>query len=415
VSDVSDAGPPPDDERTAFLQTLAALLRVHPLVASVDERGEHFALAIRPATGERQIVFLENYFRESSDLPPGERETQVLGRIASLMRPAPPSSTWADARDRVLPVLRAPGFFRFPPGVREDASAVAAQPFLPHLDLALVLDEEDRMSYVTADDLTRWDLDLAAALVHAIRNAARLAPPVAHEEAPLFLVDADDTYESSRLALPGLLASFNGRVPGRPIAIIPTRSWCWIAGDADPAMIASLAEIADREYGESNRALSPALYTVDSSGEVIPLELPADHPAHAAVRTGHVKLALTEYASQKASLDARHEHDDLDVFVATLSGLRRDDGLPVTWAVWGSEVESLLPVADLVRFHGGAADHGFFVPFHRVVAILGAGFRPAPGHRPVRYHVHDHPPPHRIAELRAAETTIDEFVPARTP
>ncbi|MBZ0239058.1 MAG: DUF1444 domain-containing protein, partial [Deltaproteobacteria bacterium] len=328
--------------------------------------------------------------------------------------------TWAAARARVLPVLRPQGFFRLEAVVASQKTpAVASQPFLPYVDLALVLDEPDRMSYVTVDDLAGWGVDPEHALVQAVENAGRLPPPELDVETDLYTVDAGDTYESSRLAIPGLLASFADRVEGRPIAIIPTRSRCVIGGDADPTALQALAEMAQEEYEESNRSLSPAVYTIDGAGEVVPLELPADHPACHAVRLGHVKLALTEYASQKDTLDIVHEREGTDIFVASLTGVIRGDGLPLTWTMWGEDIDSLLPAADLVRFmfqdeeaEDGEPAPGFMVPFARVCAVLGAGFAPADGHRPLRYRVTSHPPPALLERLRAEAVDVDAFAPA---
>jgi hypothetical protein len=406
-----------DDERDEFARSLADLLRADPRVTSVAVRDDDFALDVELREGENTRLFLDNYFHESSDLPPGEREVEVLRRVSAALRPPEATPTWGAAAARVLPVLRPHGFFRLDAVVASQKTPlVASQPFLPYVDLALVLDEPDRMSYVTVDDLTGWGVGPEQALVQAIENAGRLPPPEFDEETALYSVDAGDTYESSRLAIPGLLASFSDRVEGRPVAIIPTRSRCVIAGDADPIALQALAEMAQQEYESSNRALSPAVYTVDGAGEVIPLELPADHPACHAVRLGHVKLALTEYGNQKETLDTVHERDGTDVFVASLTGTIRHDGLPFTWTMWGEGIDSLLPAADLVRFmfeepEGAAPVTGFMVPFERVTALLGAAFAPAPGHRPVRYHVKAHPPLAMIERLRAEAIEIEEFVP----
>ncbi|HUQ06520.1 MAG TPA: hypothetical protein VM261_28650 [Kofleriaceae bacterium] len=410
-----------DDEeqrdRDEFARSLAELLRADPRVTSVTLREDDFALEVQLEEGETTRLFLDNYFHESRDLPPGEREVDVLRRVSAALRPPEATPTWSAAAARVLPVLRPHGFFRLDAVVSgQKAPSVASQPFLPYLDLALVLDEPDRMSYVTLDDLASWGVDPENALVQAVENAGRLPAPEFDEETALYSVDAGDTYESSRLAIPGLLASFSDRVEGRPVAIIPTRSRCVIAGDADPIALQALAEMAQQEYESSNRSLSPAVYTVDGAGEVVPLELAPDHPASHAVRLGHVKLALTEYGTQKETLDIVHEREGTDIFVASLTGTIRHDGLPFTWTMWGEGIDSLLPAADLVRFmfeepEGTPPSTGFMVPFDRVSTILGAAFAPASGHRPVRYRVTAHPPRAMIERLRAESIEIEDFEP----
>jgi hypothetical protein len=405
-------------ERDEFARSLAELLRADSRVAAVRVCDDDFALEVTLEEGQSTRLFLGNYFHESSELPPGEREVDVLRRVSAALRPTEAPSSWSAAAPRVLPVLRPHNFFRLDAvaGMRKTPT-VASQPFLPYVDLALVLDEPDRMSYVTFDDLTSWGVEPEQALVRAIENAGRLPAPELDEETALYSVDAGDTYESSRLAIPGLLASFADRVEGRPVAIIPTRSRLVIAGDADPIALQALAEMAQEEYESSNRSLSPAAYTIDGAGEVVPLALPRDHPACHAVRLGHVKLALTEYGNQKAMLDTVHEREGTDIFVASLTGTIRHDGLPFTWTMWGEGIDSLLPAADLVRFMfedpaGSPPGTGFMVPFAKVAAIVGAAFAPAPDHRPVRYRVTQHPPRALIEKLRAASVEIEAFEPS---
>src|SRR6185369_15379006 len=95
---------------------------------------------------------------------------------------------------------------------------------------------------------------------------------------PLWHVARDDSYESSRLLLPAWLASFAGKVKGKPVAVVPHRSCVVVGGDGDHACLRRLIEFARREYEASPRAISPALYTVDAGGALAPLVLPGDHP-----------------------------------------------------------------------------------------------------------------------------------------
>ena len=119
------------------------------------------------------------------------------------------------------------------------------------------------MSYVSSAHLAEWGVTIEDALMQAFGNAARLAPPVSDDDGATFHIDAGDDHESSRLAVPGFLASFRGHVDGEPLAIMPSRSQLWIAGSEDPALVLELTSVASREYEGANRAISPAVYTVD--------------------------------------------------------------------------------------------------------------------------------------------------------
>lgn len=411
--------PSPLALRRTFARDMAELLRADARVARVRVRAAEFALELDLHAGDTTMMFLENYFQESSHLEPGARMTRVLARMTSVLRPVEGTATWGTVVERLLPVLRSQSFFRAGAGDLGSMPTPAAQPFLPYIDLGLVVDEDDRMSYVSSAHLLEWGVTLPDALLHALRNSARLAPPVSDDGGRTFHIDAGDDHESSRLAIPGFLAAFDGVVDGHPVAIIPSRSQLWITGDEDPARLAELAELARQEYRASNRAISPAIYTADATGEVVPFQVPPSHPAYHAVRLGHVELAVHEYGVQQADLDEHHAHDGVDLFVAGLNGLVRDDGLAVTWALWGDGIDTLLPAADLICLEPRARTgrrrrgdvEGCFVPFGRAQTILGDALVPAPGYRPARYHVCAHPTGAVLDELRAAAVTIESFEP----
>ena len=144
------------------------------------------------------------------------------------------------------------------------------------------------------------------------------------EHGPLWTVETRDTYETSRLLRPGFLASFAGRVEGRPIAILPERSTLLIGGDARPEMVERLSESAERGVrGCVPRCLTPALYTVDDAGRVVPYVHPGQDVLANRVRLAHVRLALAEYSAQKEELDALHEAQEVDLFVASYSATAR--------------------------------------------------------------------------------------------
>jgi hypothetical protein len=230
----------------------------------------------------------------------------------------------------------------------------------------------------------------------------------------MFHVAVDDDYQSSRLAIPGLLASFAGRVEGRPIAIVPERAQIFVAGDARPEMVERLCAMADREWEASSRAISPALYTVDERGAVVPYVRPGDDELARKVQLGHVRLALFEYAEQKAILDKIHERDGDDLFVATLNGMMRDDGRPVSWCLWGEGIESLLPEAEIVFVEGGAAESGeerwsLKVPWSVVAEVMGDAWAEEPETHPRRIHPRAWPDAAQLAKLQAAAVALEEL------
>jgi hypothetical protein len=208
--------------------------------------------------------------------------------------------------------------------------------------------------------------------------------------------------------LPGWLASFRDRVEGRPLAAVPERSTLLVTGDGDPAAIERLVASADREFRAAPRSISPALYTVDDAGRVVPYELPADHPLHARVHEGRIHLAAVEYGSQKPKLQAELAERGLDVFVASFSVVQREsDGSVVSYCTWGENVDSLLPRTDLVGFVGGDFEAGdgwhFLVPWEVVAREAAACWREEPGVEPVRMRTLSWPGAELLETLRRHE------------
>ncbi|MBZ0237770.1 MAG: hypothetical protein K8M05_35980, partial [Deltaproteobacteria bacterium] len=68
------------EERDEFARSLAELLRADARVESVEVREDEFALEVALGDGKNLRLFLDNYFHESAELPPGEREVEVLRR-----------------------------------------------------------------------------------------------------------------------------------------------------------------------------------------------------------------------------------------------------------------------------------------------------------------------------------------------
>jgi hypothetical protein len=215
----------------------------------------------------------------------------------------------------------------------------------------------------------------------------------------LWHVSRDDSYESSRLLLPGWLASFATKVKGRPVAIAPHRSFVLVGGDGDEACLERLIETARREYEASPRNVSPGLYTVDAGGAVVPLVLAGDHRLASQVALGHVLLASTEYQAQQQSLQQKYGDD---LFVASYRGVQLEGGELLSYTTWTEGVASLLPQADQIAFvidPGGAAPRAFRVPWRLAAARVGDCLVLEPGIDPPRWRTARWPAPAILAEL----------------
>ncbi len=360
---------PAQSPRELFLAEVEELLHAVPAVASVTRQDGEYGLDVVDTDGRRQSFFLENLFLESREQSPEDRRESIR-RLISFVGRDDVELDWDSAKDRLVPLVRTSTLF--PTITYEPMQRPVRRPFAPFLIEAIALDLDDSFEYVSAQTVASWGVDVDDVFEVARQCAAThfsdgdVERYDSEAEFPLWHVSLDG-YETSRLALPGWLAAFHGRVVGRPVAIVPQRSVLIVGGDGDERCLRRLIDIADREYAASPRNLSPALYTVDDDGAVIPLVLPQGHAMAHDVALGHLRLALDEYEASQAPL--QEEVGD-DVYVASLVGVRSEDGSVSSYAVWTEDVPTMLPPATEIAFvrladDEQAKDH-FRVPWAEV-------------------------------------------------
>jgi hypothetical protein len=214
--------------------------------------------------------------------------------------------------------------------------------------------------------------------------------------AVLRFVDDGNGYFTSMLVLDGFLAGFADRVGGRPVAFIADKDSLLVTVDL-PDALPKLFELVEEQFREAVRSISPVGYTVDDAGRVVPYQGPAGSAVARSAHRAEVLLASSEYAGQKEALEARFEAEENDVFVGSVLVAQRPDESVFSVAVWGFDVDTLLPEADFVAFQ---ADHEqLTVPF--AVAVAEASLVPEPDYVPTRYRVTSWPPEPVMSRLRA--------------
>jgi hypothetical protein len=90
-------------------------------------------------------------------------------------------------------------------------------------------------------------------------------------------------------------------------------------------------------------------------------------------------------------LDAAHQRQGIDIFVASFSAVQKKDGAVVSYCVWGHGVDSLLPVTDKVAF----MQHGWERPvalgdWARAMEVVGELMEQTADY-PRRYRVREFP------------------------
>lgn len=385
--------------RDLFRAEVETTLAGDPRVRSVQRRPDQFALNVFIGEGDPAIVHLENMFVETREMSPEQRRERIRVLLSGLHEDED-EPDWEEVTGSLVPLVRPATFFA---GVVTDPALMPVRrPFLPLLIEAVVIDQGQTMKYVTPRHTAAWSVDDDDVFGAARKNAEtcfndeHIAPYDPEAPYPLWHVAYDDSYQSSRLLLPGWLASFDGKVSGRPVAIIPERSTLVVGGDGDERCLERLIDMAGREFSSSRRRISPALYTVDDSGAVVPLVLPPDRSLANAVALGHTQLAVAEYDIQQEVLQKQLGED---VFVATYTAHQFDDGRIWTYCVWARDAGAILPETEDVFFYE-PDEESLQVSWSDVHEIVGNCLERMPGANPPRWRCTGWPDDKQMAQLR---------------
>jgi hypothetical protein len=387
-----------------FLAEVEAALRKSPSVTSVRHGEEGFSLIVDQG-GAEHTIFLDNTFAETRDMSPEQRRERIARLVRSGDAPDASAMSWEEVRPKLASLLRTPSLFGGVPQFVGDRLPIH-RPFAPFLIECVGVDSDDGIGYVVPHMVAKWGVEPSDVFAAATDNGREyFVDDVESFDArapyPLWHVARDDSYESSRLLVPGWLASFADKVKGRPVAIVPHRSLLVVGGDGDERCLRRLIASAKAEFEASPRGISPALYTTDETGVVVPLTLPVGHPLAADVAVGHVMMAMAEYDFQKTWLDEQLEED---VFVASYQGLQEKDGGVFSYSTWSCGVLSLLPVVDRVALGTNPGKKGaevLWVPWKGLVEIAGACLALEPNLDPPRWRTVRWPDDGQLAKLRA--------------
>lgn len=346
------------------------------------------------------MMFLANVFAECQGVSTQERGDRIA-KLVSIAALPEVGETWEDTKPLLRPVIRSAAFGLSPEAVK----VPLRRPAMPYLAELVVIDMPTAMRYVTPSDLEKWGVTAEEAFAAAQENLApsafRLPEGGKAPEQPVAvrLADADgDAYFASMPLLPGWLESMRPVAGGQPIALVSDPSGLLLVGAPEPPKsIGPLVKLALEEYRSAVRSISPVPYTVDATGNVVPLEVSRDDPAWPLLHEAEATLAYDVYAQQTATLRQQCELTAVETYVAALMRLKsnKDDSI-FTVATWADVIESLLPYADYIGL--GPVGDVFLLPF--AAAIEELGLTPEPDLYPARYRVHAWPDPQTMAHLR---------------
>jgi hypothetical protein len=221
-----------------------------------------------------------------------------------------------------------------------------SQPVGEHLLAMLVYDWPESVQSVTDKKLEDWGVSLYEAMEVARRNLEEVTTSYAKIGENLYCFATGDSYDASRLTLVDRIAALE--VSGEPVAMVPTRGQLYLTGSEDEVGLAMMAELAGHVSGDPYPLSSVPL--ILREGEWTDWVPPEGHPLHGRFKEIATNWLGTLYAEQKPMLEARVQQQDLDVFVASFSAVKRKDGEIVSYCVWGEGVDYLLPLTQKVVF-----------------------------------------------------------------
>lgn len=240
-----------------------------------------------------------------------------------------------------------------------DGRGLVRIPFLPLLYAYVALESEAGLACLTAAAAARRGRTHRELLAEAVENLserdAQLVPlDPSQPDEEVFELSASDGLASSRLMLPGWLASMREVLPGEPLCAIPSIDRCLVAGSAsDDAVVRLLA--AAEVLWEGEQPLSPVLYSTDPEGLVVPWIPPADHPAAGRLQQAHAAFVTRTYERQRevlvaaaAAAEQRGELAEDAPLIAECRVVPAPHGGAMTGTTLVEGIDALLPVTDLV-------------------------------------------------------------------
>lgn len=398
-------------EQAFVNQVLEVLHREERLVRVEQDAEDVLTLRVWLEDSDQPaVLFLNNLRRDTLELPPDEKLANIERFVGIFTQDS--STEWSDVEGSLVPLLRTSAFV----GYMQLEALV--QPFAGHLLEVVGIDRPDSIAIATLEQLEEWPIsaqqafDSARQLMRSCADAERLERWDPEAPYAMWQLVTEDSYESSRLAVPGWLAGYAERVEGRPLCIVPARNFLVLSGDQDPAAVCRLFETALAEFQSASRVLSPMVYCADQAGNVVEYEPPGDHPARGLYQRNRLLFDLAEYEDQKQKLEEDLEEQGVDVFVASLSVITKADDPTqyLSYAVWVEGVDTLLPKADfvaLMRSANGdqAADH-FMVPWETALVLTEELMQEEAGVLPKRWRLKSFPGPALLEALRATAVEL---------
>ncbi len=391
-------GPPKPDQYAHLLRD--ELRRVGDHRESAYDR-ESFALSFTVNGEPAGLVNLRTMYKDYCSLPRAKRRVHlksVVRAMLSYQKELP--EEYEDARPDLLPAVRTRSFFELMRLQQEvegnrDLETPPFQEIGDHLLVSVVYDLPELMRSISRQSLEDWGIGFYEAMETARANLEEMQFAFASLGTQVYASVTGDNYDASRL----LLLDFVNKLEleGDPVAVVPNRDTLLITGADDTEGLVMVADLAERALDKPRPLNAIPLRLTD--GEWVTWRPDPSHPAAGKLRLLEVKSFYSEYAEQKSLLDALHERNGIDRFVASYTAIETKDGRVLSYSVWSQDVESMLPETHEVIFY--SADEERLVArgeWSRVWEIVGDLMQPMDIY-PKRYLVTEFPSAEQLAKI----------------
>ena len=391
-------GPPSRD------QFAAAMIRALRDIGDLRQHryeSEQFRL-VNGGAGE---INLGNIYQEHCKLPSAERKAhlkQVAHAFYSAENELP--ELFDDARKNLRPKIWPRATYanlelrqRLNEGKPFD---LPLYPLGSHLMTTIVYDLPTSIRSLSNEDLEKWGVSYYEALEIACQNLAETSIAYSKIGDRFHSAVSGDNYDSARILLKDLISTWD--VLGDPVAMVPQRDAMYVTGSDDEIGLKMMVDLAEMTLKDDLRPLSPfPLKLVD--GEWEDWTFPETHESYAKFRQLENQFMSELYAEQKALLEATYEKEQIDVFVASYSGLKhKTTDEVISFCSWAKDCEALLPKTDLIMIQVDDGP-GAICKWDRVVRYAKDLLEPVEDLYPIRYRVCQIPSPQQLEQIGTVE------------
>ncbi|MCE9556350.1 MAG: hypothetical protein K8T91_23625 [Planctomycetes bacterium] len=387
---------PPSPEAFANL-FMAELLR-HGLASTFDPANFYLRAA------DSQVINLGNFYKEHCLLPKEQRKDHIRKSVtACLVAQQDLPEEFEDAK----PDLRIKLWCRATIEKLDLERMIEAnkkgvdlplQSVGEHLYATVVYDFPNSVRSVSSEEVSKWGVTPYEAMEVAKQNLAEDNFAFANIGDRLYAAVTGDSYDASRLLLVDLIRSL--KVDGDHVAMVPSRESLFITGSDDDEGISMMLDLAEKAVENPRPILfMPLRLTGDTWMDWMPDK---SHPLFSRFQLLEMKHVLPEYEEQKKLLDALHEKQGVDLFVASTIVVQKVDDSLFSYCVWSKGVNTLLPKTQKVVFFEDGKNMVAAGDWDKVVGIVGHLMEET-DYYPPRFRVREFPTEEQLAAIGRLE------------